>query len=255
MFDDPTALTKQWRLVLLWIVETIVATTVSTVTSHIPGLQCVSMLILGNSTVNVCSISYKSQEAAEGRTAHNNVWNGVDRMVSNTCKPRYVFDTFAFIPLQPLLWARPPQWMCHQPPVVHIQTEGMLVVSVVLLLLYVSTICLFVQRVSRGNMDRTVLWTVPARTTGHVTASLAVAAARPDTTDTLVNTVRWIFVIIVRAGSFSSPCDLSRINSWPCISNERAGLCSCGHPMFKKINCTKKWVFLTGSPSLFQSVF
>lgn len=44
------------------------------------------------------------------------------------------------------------------------------------------------QCVSRGSTDQTVHWIVPARTTGHVTASLAVAAARPDTTDTPVNT-------------------------------------------------------------------
>ena len=29
-----------------------------------------------------------AQEAAEGRTAHNNVWNGVNGMASNTWKPQ-----------------------------------------------------------------------------------------------------------------------------------------------------------------------
>ena len=32
--------------------------------------------------------TYMSVEAAEGRTAHNNVWNGADGMASTTWKPR-----------------------------------------------------------------------------------------------------------------------------------------------------------------------
>ena len=32
-------------------------------------------------------ITYKAVEAAEGRTAHNNGWNGANGMASNTQKP------------------------------------------------------------------------------------------------------------------------------------------------------------------------
>ena len=39
----------------------------------------------------------KSEEAGEGRTAHNNGWNGVNGMAI------YVFDAISFILFQPLL--------------------------------------------------------------------------------------------------------------------------------------------------------
>jgi hypothetical protein len=39
-------------------------------------------------------------EAAEGRAAHNNVWNGANGMASNHVFD--VFDTIPPIPLQPL---------------------------------------------------------------------------------------------------------------------------------------------------------
>ena len=44
---------------------------------------------------------YASVEADEGRTAHNNGWNGANGMASNTRKHVfYVFDTIPLIPLQ-----------------------------------------------------------------------------------------------------------------------------------------------------------
>ena len=46
-------------------------------------------------------------EAAEGRTAHNNVWNGANGMASNHVFD--VLDTIPLIPLQPLPQVRPPQ--------------------------------------------------------------------------------------------------------------------------------------------------
>ena len=51
-------------------------------------------------------------EAAEGRTAHYNGWNGGNRMVSN-----HEFDAIQLIPLQSLPQVHPPQLRCHQPPV------------------------------------------------------------------------------------------------------------------------------------------
>ena len=39
-------------------------------------------------------------------------WSGEWKWYGN-----HVFDTIQFIPLQPLLWAHPPQIRCHQPPV------------------------------------------------------------------------------------------------------------------------------------------
>ena len=55
-------------------------------------------------------------EAADGRMAHNNRWNGANGMASNHVFDE--FDTIPQIPLQPLPRARPPQLRCDQPPVV-----------------------------------------------------------------------------------------------------------------------------------------
>jgi hypothetical protein len=49
-------------------------------------------------------------EAAEGRMAHDNGWNGVNG--------NHMFDVFDTIPLIPLHYHEP-QLMCHQPPVGH----------------------------------------------------------------------------------------------------------------------------------------
>jgi hypothetical protein len=56
---------------------------------------------------------FAAVEAGEGRTAHNNGWNGASGMASNQ-----VFDTIPPTPLKPLPRARPPQLRRHQPPVV-----------------------------------------------------------------------------------------------------------------------------------------
>jgi hypothetical protein len=56
--------------------------------------------------------TYRPVEAAEGRTAHNNIWNGVNGMVSK-CGFLMV-ETIPLTPFQPLLWAALPQ----QPPLV-----------------------------------------------------------------------------------------------------------------------------------------
>jgi hypothetical protein len=49
--------------------------------------------------LDVENILLMSQKAAEGRTSHNNVWNGVNGMASYTWK--HVFDMFDPIPLLP----------------------------------------------------------------------------------------------------------------------------------------------------------
>ena len=59
----------------------------------------------------------KPVEAAEGKTTHNNVWNGANGMESNMENLLDVFGTIPPVLLQPLPRVRSPQLMCHQPPV------------------------------------------------------------------------------------------------------------------------------------------
>ena len=61
-------------------------------------------------TDKVLNIQSEAQEAAEGRTAHNNGWNGVNGMVSNTWKP-YVcvrYHSIYSIPAGPPQFKLPP---------------------------------------------------------------------------------------------------------------------------------------------------
>ena len=63
----------------------------------------------------------KSQEAAEGRTAHNNGWNGVNGMISTTLKPRVCvwYHSMYSVPA----YTMSPQIMCNKPPVNEIQVD------------------------------------------------------------------------------------------------------------------------------------
>jgi hypothetical protein len=54
--------------------------------------------------VHVCNV-YLSVEAADGRTAHSNDWNGVNGMVSTTWKP-YVYHSSDSIPA--IVMSHPP---------------------------------------------------------------------------------------------------------------------------------------------------
>ena len=66
------------------------------------------------------NVNHIPQEAAEGRTAHINGWNGLNGMASNTWKYVFdVFDTIPPIPLLSLIRACSPQLRCHQLPVPH----------------------------------------------------------------------------------------------------------------------------------------
>ena len=70
--------------------------------------------------MNVTFIS-KPVEAAEGRTAHNNVWNGVNGMAYNNTIGIKHRETTRWIPFQQCHsshYQEPvPQLRCHQPPV------------------------------------------------------------------------------------------------------------------------------------------
>ncbi|XP_036825604.1 ribose-phosphate pyrophosphokinase 1 isoform X2 [Oncorhynchus mykiss] len=59
---------------------------------------------------------YRSVEAADGRTAHNNGQNSIKHLENSLD----LFDTIPPIPLQSLPRAHPPQLRCHQPPVLQV---------------------------------------------------------------------------------------------------------------------------------------
>lgn len=57
-------------------------------------------------TEHAPSVPKISVEAAEGRTAHDNGWTGVNRLACNTWKPHvWCVDTIPLTPFQPFLWA------------------------------------------------------------------------------------------------------------------------------------------------------
>ena len=71
-------------------------------------------------SLNMFTLS-KSVEAAEGGRFIIMAVNGMALKHMGTMFD--VFDTIPLIPLQPLPGARPPQLMCHQPPVSKIKTQ------------------------------------------------------------------------------------------------------------------------------------